>query len=45
MKEVAYREFEVVGLKRPGPAGVKDPRLGTGTGFIVVAAGRHESTY
>ena len=42
MKAPAYWEFEIVGLKRPRPAGVKDPRLGTGAGFIVVAAGRHD---
>jgi hypothetical protein len=42
VKGVAYWEFEIVGLKRPAPRGVKSPRLGTGTGFIVVAAGRHD---
>jgi hypothetical protein len=39
---IAYWEFEIRGLKRRPPEGVKDPRLGTGTGFIVVAAGRHD---
>ena len=42
VKGIAYWEFEIVGLKRPQPEGVKDPRVGTGTGFIVVAAGRHD---
>ena len=42
IKAVAYWEFEIVGLKRQPPEGIKDPRLGTGTGFIVVAAGRHD---
>ena len=42
VKGVAYWEFEITGLKRAAPEGVKDPRLGTGTGFVVVAAGRHD---
>jgi len=42
VKGVAYWEFELVGLKRAAPRGVKSPRLGTGTGFVVVAAGRHD---
>ena len=42
VRGVAYWEFEVVGLKRRPPEGVKSPRLGTGTGFIVVSAGRHD---
>jgi hypothetical protein len=47
VKGIAYWEFELVGLRRPrpqpGPKGAaKDPRVGTGTGFIVLAAGRHD---
>ena len=42
VKGVAYWEFELVGLKRPAPRGVKNPRVGTGTGFIVVSNGRHD---
>ena len=42
VRGVAYWEFEIVGLKRPVPEGVKDSRVGTGTGFIVVANGRHD---
>ena len=42
VKGIAYWEFEIVGLKRRAPEGVKDPRIGTGTGFIVVTAGRHD---
>ena len=42
VKGVAYWEFELVGLKRPAPRGVKNPRVGTSTGFIVVSAGRHD---
>lgn len=42
VKGVAYWEFELVGLKRPVPEGVKNARVGTGTGFIVVSAGRHD---
>jgi len=38
----AYWEFEILGLKRPAAGDTKDPRLGTGTGFIVVSAGRHD---
>ena len=39
VKGVAYWEFELVGLKRPAPRGVKNPRVGTGTGFIVIVRG------
>jgi hypothetical protein len=42
VKGIAYWEFEIVGLKQTRPAGVKDPRLGTGTGFVVISAGRHD---
>lgn len=42
IKGVAYWEFEIVGLKRQIPEAVRSPRVGTGTGFIVVSAGRHD---
>ena len=42
VRGVAYWEFQIVGLKRPAPKGVKNARLGTGTGFLVVSAGRHD---
>jgi hypothetical protein len=42
IRGVAYWEFEILGLKRRSPKGVKGPRVGTGTGFIVVSAGRHD---
>lgn len=42
VKGIAYWEFEIVGLKRPVAEGLTDPRVGTGAGFIVVAAGRHD---
>jgi hypothetical protein len=42
VKGIAYWEFEITGLKRAPVAGKGDPRAGTGTGFIVVSAGRHD---
>jgi len=42
VRGVAYWEFEILGLKRPVGDGLKDPRLGTGTGFVIVANGRHD---
>ena len=42
IKGVAYWEFQIIRLRRPAADGQKDPRAGTGTGFIVVTAGRHD---
>src|SRR5262245_9003459 len=42
VRGVAYWEFEIIDLQPRSNGGISDPRVGTGRGFIIVSAGRHD---